>query len=82
MDTAMKTVTEGSPLIVVDGSGQAADVIAYAYHLIHDVDKESGSVGMSSLGLIFDSVPCGWPAGADPELVFPAREPEGQDCHV
>ena len=44
MDTAMKTVTEGSPLIVVDGSGQAADVIAYAYHLIHDVDKESESL--------------------------------------
>jgi hypothetical protein len=41
MDTAMKTVSEGSPLIIVDGSGQAADVIAYAYHLVHDVDKDS-----------------------------------------
>ena len=42
LDTAASTVRQGTPLVVVEGSGQAADVIAYAYKLQHNQGKRGG----------------------------------------
>eukprot|EP00049_Salpingoeca_infusionum_P018811 m.358873 g.358873 ORF g.358873 m.358873 type:complete len:1618 (-) comp18327_c0_seq1:37-4890(-) len=43
LKTAYVAVTNGTPIIVVDGSGLAADVLAYAYNFLHSsLSKYSG----------------------------------------
>lgn len=35
LDTAYNATKAGTPLVVVDGTGQAADILAYAYRYYH-----------------------------------------------
>ncbi|EGD73753.1 nudix-type domain-containing protein 9 isoform b [Salpingoeca rosetta] len=36
LNTALQAVRQGTPIVVVDGSGLAADVLAYAYNFMHN----------------------------------------------
>uniref|UniRef100_UPI0031F5DB14 TRPM2 chanzyme n=1 Tax=Salpingoeca rosetta (strain ATCC 50818 / BSB-021) TaxID=946362 RepID=UPI0031F5DB14 len=36
LGTALQAVRQGTPIVVVDGSGLAADVLAYAYNFMHN----------------------------------------------
>ncbi|EGD82042.1 ADP-ribose pyrophosphatase [Salpingoeca rosetta] len=53
LDTAFNAVKERTPLVVVNHSGGAADVIAYAYYLFHGEGSEHSSLsGKALVGLV------------------------------
>ncbi len=43
LDTALEAAQVGTPLVVVEGSGQAADVIAYAFKLTYNQGGRHGN---------------------------------------
>eukprot|EP00055_Hartaetosiga_balthica_P002905 m.5717 g.5717 ORF g.5717 m.5717 type:complete len:1485 (+) comp2458_c0_seq1:201-4655(+) len=50
LDTAYNAVKANTPIVVVDASGQAADVLAYAYNLLHS--PLTKYTGLTHLGLM------------------------------
>ncbi len=36
INTAMSAVDEGTPVVTIEGSGMAADMISYAWRYLHD----------------------------------------------
>lgn len=49
LKTARNSVEVGTPLVVVDGSGQAADVLAYAWNFLHSSQAKCSSYTIDAL---------------------------------
>jgi hypothetical protein len=49
LKTALEATKAGTPLVVIDGSGQAADVLAYAWNFRHSSHSRHSSYSVAGL---------------------------------
>lgn len=49
LDTAYSAVLAETPLVVIDGSGQAADILAYAWNFTHSTDAKYSTYTVNGL---------------------------------
>lgn len=49
LKTALSAVLAGTPIVVIDGSGQAADILAYAWNFLHSSRAKCASYTIDAL---------------------------------
>lgn len=49
LTTAEQAIYEGTPVVVMEGSGRAADVLAYAWRFLHDRNPEARHLSLAGL---------------------------------
>ncbi|EDQ85552.1 uncharacterized protein MONBRDRAFT_29245 [Monosiga brevicollis MX1] len=74
MKTAMESVRAGNPIVVVDGSGLAADVLAYAYQFLHSGNSRHRSHTVQELKAIIATQFAHLPGDKQVDLMHQAFE--------
>eukprot|EP00051_Salpingoeca_urceolata_P029602 m.7037 g.7037 ORF g.7037 m.7037 type:complete len:1470 (+) comp2797_c0_seq1:203-4612(+) len=69
LKTAHDAVVEGTPLVVVEGTGQAADMLAYAWYFLHGASREYQSYSVRELRRLIERAWTKDPAKVEDYLV-------------